>query len=40
MGFVVRSEGRSGGGPIHVRRIPVVLFEELASMPSLIALPR
>jgi len=35
MSFMVRSGGRPGGGPIHVRRISVVLFEKLASMPSL-----
>jgi len=32
-------EGRSAGGPILGHRILAVLFEQLASMPSLIAVP-
>jgi hypothetical protein len=39
MGSAIGGEGRSVGGPILGRRILAVLFEQLASMPSLIAVP-
>jgi hypothetical protein len=39
MSFVFGDRGRSGGGPIHVRRISALLFEKPASIPSLFALP-
>ncbi len=39
MGSAIGGEGRSMSGPILGRRILAVLFEQLASMPSLIAVP-
>ena len=40
MGSAIGGEGRSAGSPILGRWILAVLFEQLASMPSLIAVPK